>query len=436
MNHNYTVGVKANVIDSATDDHGYSVVNILNKDYSIAQTKLGSSVPNWKRKIAMHEDASSSYELWISRLTFSNAESSARFHYGPPTNITNGRWNEQGPLAGIAPFFQPTGQPEPGWGVLSVRARNLLNVKFLNKLREVTNSFNGGEFLGEIRETLNGIRHPAEALRKGFSSYLFTLKKRRSGLKRGLSLKERTRAVNRMVAGTYLEWKFGVTPTLNDIHDAGLAYNDLFDDLANLGPMTQVVAKIDDSVVDKGWGRQLFRPGNFWHVWTDTNPLRKVSGRMVGCVDRSVNQPVRFDTRLGISPRDFVPTCWNLLPGSFVADYFVNIGDCLSAAGTSTCGLKVLVLTTRTKRLYEAQAQMDKTMTLAALAGANVTVDSLTGSISHMKYETSYWVREVLAPLDDLWVIPVISLPTSPTRWINLAALSAQVAETKYAIRP
>jgi hypothetical protein len=196
------------------------------------------------------------------------------------------------------------------------------------------------------------------------------------------------------------------------------------------------MAKVDDSVVDLGWGTQYYRPGNFWHVWTDSNPFRKVTGRMIGYVDTQVLQPVRFDTRLGISPRDWIPTAWNLLPLSFVADYFVNIGDCLSAAGVLKSGLKVLVLTTRTKRRYEASAEMDKSRTRAALIGAGVEVDSLDSTKSKMSYNTSYWVRTVLDPTEDLWVIPSIQLPTSSTKWINMGALAAQMLATKLSFGP
>ena len=435
MNHFTNTSIKALVSQFALDDHGYSVADDLTKIYQISDIKQGASVDNYKRKIAYHEDASSPYERWVCKLTFSEGHSHARFHYGPPSDVTHGQWIEHGPLSGLADFFNPSGQPEVGWGALSTSARNLINVKFLNNLRATRTSWNGGEFIGEIGETLHGIRHPAMALRKGLSSYLFAVKKRCSGIKRGLAFSERSRALNKIIAGTYLEYRYQWRTLKQDIKEAGQAYNDLFDDAAGLHPMTKVTAKVDDSRVDLGWGTQYYRPGNFWHVWTDTNPFRTVTGRMLGLIDSTVEQPVRFDTRLGISPRDWIPTVWNLLPMSFVADYFVNIGDCLSAAGTVTTGLKVLVLTTRTKRRYEASAQMDKVRTKQVLDSFAVTTDSLDGTASKMLYETSYWLREVLDPSVDLWVIPTVQLPTLGIKWINLAALSAQLIDTYTAIR-
>lgn len=436
MNHFINRQQKVLVLDSAVDDHGYSVQTDLTKIYQLSDIKQGSSVDNWKQKIASHEDASSPYERWICKLTFSHGNSHARFHYGPDSDVTHGQWIEHGPLAGLADFFVPSGQPEPDWGALSTTSRNLLNVKFLNELRGTHTTFSGGEFLGEIRETLHGIRHPAMALRKGLASYLNAVKKRCSGISRRYARSERSRALNRVIAGTWLEYKYQWRTLKQDIKEAGNAYNDLFDDAAGLHPMTKVMAKVDDSRNDQGWGTKIYRPGNFWHVWTDSNPHRVVTGRMLGLLDTTVLQPVRFDTRLGISPRDWIPTCWNLLPYSFVADYFVNISDCLSAAGTSTVGLKVLVLTTRTKRLYEASAKMDEPMTRVALAAAGVQVDSLDGTASKMSYDTSYWVRHVLDPRDDLWVVPVVQLPKLGIKWVNMAALAAQVAETKIAIGP
>jgi hypothetical protein len=40
--------------------------------------------------------------------------------------------------------------------------------------------------------------------------------------------------------------------------------------------------------------------------------------------------------RFGFTPSEFVPTAWEVLPWSFLADYFANIGDMLSASVTDT----------------------------------------------------------------------------------------------------
>lgn len=435
MNHYNTRALKSLVLQSAVDDHGYSMIDDLTKIYHLSDIKQGASVDNWKQKIASHDDASSAYERWICRLTFTQGMSHARFHYGPPNDITHGQWLEHGPIAGVSDFFAPTGQPEVGWGSLSTSARNRINVNFLNQLRATRTSFTGGEFLGEIMETLHGIRHPAMLLRKGLKEYLFSVKKRCSSIKTRLAQKERYIALNKIISGTYLEYRYQWTPLRKDIADAGQAYNDLFDDAAGLHPMTKVMAKVDDSRVDQGWGTQYYRPGNFWHRWTDDNPFREVTGRMIGFLDSEVIQPVRFDERVGLAPHDWIPTVWNLLPLSFVADYFVNIGDCLTAAGVSKAGLKVLCLTTRTKRSYYASAEMDREKTMAALTGAGVVTDSLDSTSSKCTYETAYWLREVLDPSEDLWVIPAVQLPSLGIKWVNMAALAAQARATALAIR-
>jgi hypothetical protein len=41
----------------------------------------------------------------------------------------------------------------------------------------------------------------------------------------------------------------------------------------------------------------------------------------------------------GFTPKDFIPAAWELLPWSFLADYFTNIGDILSSVTVSTTGL-------------------------------------------------------------------------------------------------
>jgi hypothetical protein len=49
----------------------------------------------------------------------------------------------------------------------------------------------------------------------------------------------------------------------------------------------------------------------------------------------------------GFTPSEFIPTAWELLPWSFLIDYFTNIGDILSSAVTQTAPVNFVNKTVR-----------------------------------------------------------------------------------------
>ena len=54
--------------------------------------------------------------------------------------------------------------------------------------------------------------------------------------------------------------------------------------------------------------------------------------KLTGCVKRQVQAPqVDALSHFGFTPSEFIPTAWELLPWSFLIDYFVNIGDVIQA---------------------------------------------------------------------------------------------------------
>jgi hypothetical protein len=198
-------------------------------------------------------------------------------------------------------------------------AENAARTVFHKRYERVLTQFQGGVFLGELREALHMIRNPAMSLRKGLSDYLSALKKGRRG-----SPARRTSFIRK----TWLEYSFGWAPFLNDLDNARhyleRRQDYLYRELVRVSGEGGRSALINDTLSSEGDG--IFAIS--WRLKTmrTTEVQYKAAVRSDPSSKRLITQ-----SSLGLSPRSFVPTLWELLPWSFCIDYFTNIGDVLTA---------------------------------------------------------------------------------------------------------
>jgi hypothetical protein len=202
-------------------------------------------------------------------------------------------------------------------------AEDIARANFVSNCRKKQTSFQGGQFLGEIRETIHAIKHPADALRKGLSSYLGTVKKRA----RGFNSKTSYGTVRRMLGGTWLEYAFGWAPLVSDIKagaEALAKYNGSFT------PSLPVRSRgVWEGILDESeYGIATFYGDYSARIITKAKIVATMYGAMRSGIALEV--PTVSKT-FGLGLRDFVPTVWELIPFSFVTDYFTNVGEILSA---------------------------------------------------------------------------------------------------------
>jgi hypothetical protein len=101
------------------------------------------------------------------------------------------------------------------------------------------------------------------------------------------------------------------------------------------------------------------------------------------------NQLDRLRSLSGITLENFVPTIWELLPFSFLVDYFVNVGDILNAAFTQTTGvtwkMKTRVLkTTRTIVQDPFFAQPSPPWVVKSFSGKRATTTAVMSSVERI----------------------------------------------------
>jgi hypothetical protein len=181
--------------------------------------------------------------------------------------------------------------------------------------------------LGELRESLDLIRHPARGLRSAIDRYLKQAKRVRSRhvAKHGNS---RMSEYRRDLADLYLENSFGWQPILNDISDGYDAYR-------AIAVSEDFVRFVGSQKMSRTFKRQNVTSHGFYYVIVDEwqSQFVEYKHKYYGEIKLKV-QTNGLPRRLGTIPSEFIPALWELLPWSFVWDYFFNIGDVLNAVST------------------------------------------------------------------------------------------------------
>jgi len=269
--------------------------NAVNSVYGIrTHTEMGTGDSKWTQKqfVSAIDDAGNQYfRLGV----FETLNASLRIPFVPlPTSL-------------------------PDWGNLSENAK----AAFVQKCISRISLAQGGTIIGEIRKTIDMIRHPAQLLRNSLQDYLYVVKNRAKGFKT-------VRKKNKIVAGTWLEFTFGWVPLIRDVQDASRALARV---VSNIPPLEKVSVTVKDESTDIVAGSYSVGQSS----WSFDNVTKtQVKSACYGAINLSVSRPTSVLSAFGLRPHDFFPTVWELIPYSFVIDYFTNIGDMIAAVSFPT----------------------------------------------------------------------------------------------------
>ncbi len=207
---------------------------------------------------------------------------------------------------------------------------NLARAAFFKKLHTVERQFQGYVFLGELQETLRMLRHPTQTLHNLAKDFLGTLGKRK---------RANPKSWMNGLGQAWLEQSFGWKPLMNDISDAVKAYNRFTKPTQQVQISASSKKIYDLSNTLSGFGKvgssAILNQGCVWRcVYSTLFETHTV--RYKGALRSRVECPRWGDYSLfGFEPKEFIPAAWELLPWSFLVDYFTNIGDILDASVTS-----------------------------------------------------------------------------------------------------
>jgi hypothetical protein len=288
--------------------------------------------------------------------------------------------------------------------------------KFLSKAKAAQSSFEAGQDFGEYKETIESIHKPFNSLKTGILAYLETLKKRSHKFRLA------PKGLHKMIADTYLEYHFGWAPLAEDIGDA----------ISKLGSH-----RFPESVI-QGQGGKDFAG----YVVTNSFSAIYVSGicqydmkstssyqiRLKGAVrTRSdISGKVGLAQDLQLTPENWLPTAWDLLPFSWMADYFTNVGDILQGASFMSSDLIWGCKTVRNQTVEDygpfrlvplAQSHPD--------GWSSVFSDVASGGSTRTTGHTV-----IRTPIDASDLIPTFRfrIPTKTSQYLNMGALLLQRA--------
>jgi len=284
--------------------------------------------------------------------------------------------------------------------------------KFLEKAESVRSSVEAGQDLGEYKETIHGLVSPLSSLRDHVLSFFPSVKKHK-GLK--------GRSLRKALADSYLEWTFGWKPLVSDIADAYVGLTN------NSHPL---IAPIEASASLDYSGKV-----DFWNI---TYPGVFAIAR--GSVRRTSRQQIRYKgairtgaDRNGIIARGqllqgdlphFIPTLWDLLPYSFIVDYFTNVGDIIRAACFVTSNITWVAKTDRQIDRNQYAYGLDPQF-FPSWFNANVpSVQPYSPWIQRVRFSRN--------PINPNSLMPTLQfhLPTSAKPWENIGAILASRAKS------
>jgi hypothetical protein len=283
--------------------------------------------------------------------------------------------------------------------------------KYYSSARQVMSAFQGMTFLGELAETIHLIKNPTKQLFASTNAYVNAVRKLFSS-SRGKSLAK----LNKDVASLYLEYVYGWLPLVNDIGDAATAYNRILGQKVLLrcrgfGEESKQVLNVAGQE-NPSTSNLTSKYSEIGTTTVQVSYYGAVRGTAVGS-----KLPDIVTNQLGFRLDEFVPTVWELIPYSFLIDYFTNIGDIISASTYVNANLAWTSKTVRT--VYEVQ----RSSVVDTFATKPPYIGSGGGGYSWRTTRTTVSRTANIAPR-----IPSFQfeLPGSDTKWLNVAALIAQ----------
>lgn len=320
-------------------------------------TRTGVSIKNWKQKIKSGQNASSTFSASEDTYQWQPMRYACEFRQGVNRDFDI---YVEGMLQGtglvVVSDFVPSLVP----AAIDTGSKNQAEAKAIKalykKIKEVHSQFAGGVFLAEIHKTAHMIRNPAKSLIKAMRSY--TAKQQRNIRKYAPLGKRGKHSLRKVMGDTYLEAVFGWQPFISDIEDASKALARLFyerrherfrafgaaekEDIS----ATYVVSGFDLPQCNNKYKGKRVSIVAYYGSFRGHDPSKTVQPS----VDRIVELS-------GFQLKDFLPTVWELIPASFLADYFSNIGDLIEAACTDTSSVSRITKVEIQEWVWESKFQ-------------------------------------------------------------------------------
>lgn len=283
--------------------------------------------------------------------------------------------------------------------------------QYYKRARKAQTTLQSLVVLGELGKTVRMILNSGRQLQSGLFAYLQDVaaaKRRRR--------KSWGRDGSRIVSDLWLTFSFGVKPLLSDIDNGARA---LAEDRTFLSD--KVFIKTSSSAGESGLVGVSQQNVAGLNVYSDLLAKEVWDCTFYGVVARALPYNANYNQFvLGYDWSNFAPAVWELIPYSFLVDYFTNVGEIVSAASfnQATCKWQ--------SRTLRCESSVSVCNVFADQPSDNPPFQELSG---HNLSPGTYAIRVKTVDRRALDSVPVPSLdfqiPNSSTKWINMAALAA-----------
>lgn len=355
----------------------------------------GFKNPSWKEQISKGSDATTPLSASLKSFEYEPGHLEVQGNTSvsvPPNPLNRQKYGYKG--AAYYEGFTPVGSfPES-------RAVNSAAGHFYAKVRDANSTFKGMVVAGEGRQAVRMIKTRGEQILAKLPIFVSLLRKAKRKYR---VLKDLRKAL----ADNYLETVFGWLPLVSDIEDAYHA-----------ATRTRPVSKM---VVGRGYESDIvgMEFGTVGHGIMLYDTLYR---NMADC-------KVKFYCRLtlrqgilgqldnfGLNAREFVPTLYEIMPWSFLLDYFGNLNE-LITAGCYASLVNGQINRTVVKEYVQVYTTSKVRPTSPALKELLVTDQP-----SRITVRTKTVTRSANVGLPMVW--PAFKLPDGPKKIINIAALA------------
>lgn len=384
--------------------------------YDLTKIVSRASSRGWQQRIAAKQDATHPYSILVTNvdLFYGYDVSIDMLFLGaiPQTPHVKSTYMSQG--------FVPINTSE----VCDPKAISIALGHVLGQVSEKNHAWKALPFLGELRETIRTIKRPMIGVFRGLRDYKKTADKIRRQYnwfrryKRRIS-KQRIAGWNRSLANAWLEAAFVIQPLVGDTLNALQAYEEYFNQ-----PVQSVVplwgnGYYDGPVTSSSSIRtELYMRISNHFTRTTRHSCRYTGeyGYKVSPLEGDVGRAMRV---CGFSLAEFVPTLWELMPYSWLVDYFSNVGQIVSSAFVSKQNVIWMSRSTKVVTSQSAVARLDVAGTQAALGDWFQRVRS--NRPGFLKLTTTSFNRG--SGMDDRFPGLVLDIPGLPVQWANMIAL-------------
>lgn len=367
-----------------------------------SNTRSGEKVLDYQQKIRDNQQAGSPYTLEaqkIEKLRTANISSKYSQHVSGKGLFSH----QRGEQSGIYGFSVPTGTiPHLSTSLADAEATALQ--KTYSKIRSEQQELNSAATVAEFTDVIRQFGKPFDAIVDLTNRRLNKLQLAAKGLSGSTSFRKIKFA--EIVASTYLEYAFGLAPLISDAEKVATALAKF-----NNERSSEVLSKFRSRIRSRGVSKTVTKGTNTFGVGFDSYSAMKVTEE--NQTECRVQYVVGLDTTpiadfgsndrllqlLGFDPKNWIPAVWEVVPWSWLIDYFTNVGAILDAAATTTSGVRWIVKTVTYKTVRTYTAMLDVEATRRAINGTNVRLSSLSGGPCSLKVVRTTLTRSLPATL-------------------------------------